>query len=71
MSNKKKQSTKVQRHYCSRCGAKRNENVMTIRGKGAFGKDSWQCKRCGDSRFKNHKKREYTNMEFQLQYKKR
>jgi len=33
-----------QRHYCRRCGRKRNESKMEISGRGAYGKSSWTCK---------------------------
>ena len=45
--------TAKKRHYCFRCGARRNESEMKEYKKAAFGKMSWICNECGDSRFKH------------------
>jgi len=49
-----------QRHYCYKCGAKRNEDEMQPFKQAAFGKMSWICNSCGDSRFKQvHRRKVY------------
>lgn len=42
------------RHYCYTCHARRKESEMHILKSAAFGKMSWVCNKCGDSRWKKN-----------------
>lgn len=61
------QNKKAIRHYCHKCGAKRKESVMHKYHRAAFGKYTWECNQCGDSRFKNTVKRDSNSFNVRMQ----
>lgn len=66
----KKQKKKEPRHYCRKCGSKRNESHMHVVGTGAFGKQSWECKiECSDAKYKHVTEHSFGTLEYVPAYK--